>query len=159
MGSPTPEEFYIASLEGCPRIKELLANGSLVSDIKSASDWSYTASTYASPYMRLVGDAGSFIDPFFSSGCHLAYLGGLSAAVTICASLRGDVDEDTAASWHSKRITDSYTRFFLVVCSALKQIRCADEPVIADFNEEGFQRAFDLFRPGRLNMNNRLILL
>ncbi|KAI0842124.1 hypothetical protein F5Y06DRAFT_306973 [Hypoxylon sp. FL0890] len=147
MNSPSSKEFYMQSLELVPGIKELLSNAELVSDIKSASDWSYYASSYAFPGVRIAGDAGSFIDPFFSSGVHLALSGGLSAATTISASIRGDCDEATAASWHNKKTAESYTRFLLVVSSALKQIRSQDEPVINDFDEESFERAFDLFRP------------
>ncbi|PHH93312.1 hypothetical protein CDD83_7097 [Cordyceps sp. RAO-2017] len=146
-GSLSTREFYLRSTDLAPKIKQLLSAAELVTDIKSASDWSYSASTYAFPHARIVGDAGCFIDPFFSSGVHLATLGGLSAAVTIAASYRGDCDELTAASWHTKKTTESYTRFFLVVSSALKQIRSQEEPVIQDVDEEGFQRAFDLFRP------------
>ncbi|KAH6624379.1 putative flavin-dependent halogenase/O-methyltransferase bifunctional protein [Chaetomium sp. MPI-SDFR-AT-0129] len=147
LGSPGTKEFYLHSLDQVPEIQELLVGGELVSDIKSASDWSYSASSYAFPYARIVGDAGCFIDPYFSSGVHLAVLGGVSAAVTIAASIRGDCDESAAASWHSKKTTESYTRFYLVVSSALKQIRAQEDPVIQDIDEEGFQRAFDLFRP------------
>lgn len=151
LGSPSTKDFYLSSLDLIPGIKKICENGgkgALVSDIKAASDWSYSASHYAFPYARLAGDAGCFIDPFFSSGVHLAILGGFSAAVTIAAAIRGDCDENTAASWHSKKVTESYTRFFLVVSSTLKQIRSQDAPVINDIDEEGFQRAFDLFTPG-----------
>jgi len=153
-GSPNTKEFFLQSLELAPRIKALLAEGELISDIKSASDWSYSASTYAFPYARIAGDAGCFIDPFFSSGVHLAVTAGVSSAVTIAASIRGDVDEETAASWHTKKTVESYTRFFLVVSSALKQIRSQENPVIQDIDEEGFQRAFDLFRPGEKSIGN-----
>jgi flavin-dependent dehydrogenase len=148
-GSPSTKEFYMQSLEQIPGIKALLSEAELVSDIKSASDWSYSASSYAFPYARIAGDAGCFIDPYFSSGVHLAIMGGISAAVTIAASIRGQCDEQTAASWHSKKTAESYTRFFLVVSSALKQIREQEEPIIQDIDEDGFQRAFDLFRPGK----------
>jgi 2-polyprenyl-6-methoxyphenol hydroxylase-like FAD-dependent oxidoreductase len=139
--------FYFASMEFVPGIKELLKNAENVSEVKSASDWSYSASSYASPGIRVAGDAGSFIDPFFSSGVHLALSGGLSAATTIAAAIRGDCDEETAAAWHDKKTAESYTRFLVVVSSALKQIRSSDQPVIHDFDEESFERAFDLFRP------------
>jgi flavin-dependent dehydrogenase len=92
LGSPSTAEFYSKMLDLAPTVRGLLSKAKLVSDIKSASDWSYTASTYASPYLRLVGDASCFIDPFFSSGVHLALAGGLSAAVTICAAIRGDCE-------------------------------------------------------------------
>ncbi|KAK4244530.1 hypothetical protein C7999DRAFT_43806 [Corynascus novoguineensis] len=63
------------------------------SGIKSASDWSYSASTYAFPYSRIAGDAGCFIYTFFSSGLHLAVTAGVSSTVTITASIR-DIDEE-----------------------------------------------------------------
>ncbi|KAL4759694.1 NAD(P)/FAD-dependent oxidoreductase [Aspergillus foveolatus] len=147
MAEPSSKGFYLESLEFVPGIKELLANAELISEVKSASDWSYSASSYAFPGVRIAGDAGSFIDPFFSSGVHLALSGGLSAATTIAAAIRGDCDENVAASWHDKKTSESYTRFLLVVSSALKQIRSQDEPVISDFDEDSFERAFDLFRP------------
>jgi hypothetical protein len=147
MAGPSSKGLYLDSLELVPGIKELLSKAELISEIKSASDWSYSASCYAFPGVRIAGDAGSFIDPFFSSGVHLALSGGLSAATTIAAAIRGDCDENVAASWHDKKTSESYTRFLLVVSSALKQIRSQGEPVISDFDEDSFERAFDLFRP------------
>lgn len=112
------------------------------------------------PYARIVGDAGCFIDPYFSSGVHLALTGALSATATICASLRSNesasggnqeeskITEATAASWHSAKIGTAYTRFLLVVLSAYRQIRRQEQPVLADFDEDNFDRAFAFFRPG-----------
>ena len=147
MAEPSSKGFYLESLDLSPGIKGLLKNAELASDIKSASDWSYSASSYAFPGVRIAGDAGSFVDPFFSSGVHLALSGGLSAATSISAAIRGDCDENTAAAWHDKKTSESYTRFLLVVSSALKQIRSYDQPVISDFDEDSFERAFALFRP------------
>ncbi|KAK5991367.1 Flavin-dependent halogenase aclH [Cladobotryum mycophilum] len=146
-GCASSKEFYMKCLDLVPRIKKLLSAGELASDIKSASDWSYSASSYAIPNARIAGDAGCFIDPFFSSGVHLAIVGGMSAATTIMASIRGDCDEETAGAWHSKKVAASYTRFFLMVIAAMKQIWSQEDPVIQDIDEEGYQRAFDLFRP------------
>ncbi|KAF4973312.1 hypothetical protein FSARC_387 [Fusarium sarcochroum] len=148
-GRPSTLDFYKNSLDLAPRIKKLLAGATLNTEVKSASDWSYTATAYHLPNARICGDAGSFIDPLFSSGIHLAITGGLSAAVTIASSLRGDLDEGAAGSWHSKKTVESYTRFFLAVSSATKQIRSQYEPVIQDIDEDGFQRAFDLLRPSK----------
>lgn len=148
MTNPSSREFYLESVRGTPGIWDLLSkSGKLVSDVKSASDWSYNASSYASPHVRIVGDAGCFIDPFFSSGVHLALSSGLSAAVTICASRRGDLGEQAAIKWHSTKVAEGYTRFLLVVLSALKQIRQSDEAVLSDWDESGFDRAFAFFRP------------
>jgi flavin-dependent dehydrogenase len=147
MGSPSTKDFYLESLKLVPGIMNLIPNAKMVSDVKQASDFSYSASTYASPHLRIAGDAGCFIDPFFSSGVHLALASGLSAAVTICAAKRGDCNENTAVKWHSNKVADGYTRFLLIVLSVLKQIRDKDEPVLTDFNESGFDRAFAFFRP------------
>ncbi|MCJ1285679.1 hypothetical protein MMC26_005020 [Xylographa opegraphella] len=147
MGSPSGLEFYKESLKLVPNVQNILGKGELVTDIKHASDWSYSASAYSSPYVRIVGDAGCFIDPYFSSGVHLACASGLTAAMTICAVRRGDCDELTAAKWHSTKVAEGYTRFLLVVMSAMKQIRGGDEPVLSDWDDEGFDVAFDAFRP------------
>lgn len=80
----------------------------------------------------------------------MALNAGLSAATTICASIRGQVSELTAATWHSKNVSESYTRFLIVVSSALKQISEKDEPIISDLEENSFERAFQHFRPSEL---------
>ncbi|KAH7118685.1 hypothetical protein B0J13DRAFT_590084 [Dactylonectria estremocensis] len=140
-------EFYLENLKLAPNLLALIGDATQVDKVKAASDYSYCASSYAFPYARIIGDAGCFIDPYFSSGVHLALVGGLSAAATICASIRGDVQETEAADWHSKKIADAYTRFLLVVLSAYRQIRSQEEPVLADIDEDHFDRAFAMFRP------------
>lgn len=148
LGSPSGVEFYKESLKLAPNCLDIMGDkAELVTEVKQASDWSYSASAYASPYARIVGDAGCFIDPYFSSGVHLALASGLSAAMTVCAAIKGDCDEMTAANWHSTKVAEGYTRFLLVVMSAMKQIRNKDEPVLSDWDDDGFDVAFDAFRP------------
>nr|UVI58163.1 halogenase [Aspergillus muricatus] len=139
--------FYLESIEGARGISRLLSSATLEGDIKQASDWSYNASSYGSPYLRIVGDAGAFIDPYFSSGVHLALSGGLSAATSICASLRGDCAEEAAWKWHSQSVANRYGRFLLVVLGATKQIRARDRPVMNKEGENGFDDAFTVIRP------------
>jgi flavine halogenase len=98
--------------------------------IRTACDYSYSASSYAGENYRIVGDAAgkfycacisscwsdrnfvmaAFIDPFFSSGVHLALTSGLAAAASIASSIRGDCSESDAAEWHTQRVGISYTR-------------------------------------------------
>lgn len=147
MNFPSTKDFYLECLKQAPQISGFLSKGSLETDIKAAADYSYSASSYAMPYCRIVGDAGCFIDPYFSSGVHLALTGALSAAMTICAAMKDDCTEEIAGSWHSKKVSEGYNRFLLVVLSAYKQIRKQDEPVLSDFDEDGFDLAFSFFRP------------
>ncbi|KAK7691668.1 hypothetical protein QCA50_005067 [Cerrena zonata] len=114
---------------------------------RTASDFSYSCGRYAGDRWRIIGDAGAFIDPFFSSGVHLACTGALSAATSIAASLRGDCSEAEAAEWCHQRITISYTRFLVVVLSAYKQIRSQSVSVLADIKDENFDKAFAFLRP------------
>jgi hypothetical protein len=115
--------------------------------IRTASDYSYSASSYAGENYRLVGDAAVFIDPFFSSGVHLAMTTGLAAAASISSSIRGDCPESDAAEWHTQRVGISYTRFLIVVLGSYKQMRAQSEHVLSDVGENNFDRAFDFLRP------------
>ncbi|KAG1886509.1 putative halogenase [Suillus subluteus] len=139
-------------LSRAPGVLKLIGKATLRNDgtpeaVKSASDFSYSASSYAGDHFRLAGDSGAFIDPFFSSGVHLAFTGGLSAALTIAASIRGLCSEGNAQRWHTSKIATSYTRFLLVVLGTYKQIRNQAIPVMSDVDEDNFDRAFDLIRP------------
>lgn len=144
----TNTQIMAECMKLCPTIGELLAPAELVSDIKQATDYSYSATAYAGPNFRIVGDAGCFIDPFFSSGHHLAVAGALAAAVSINASIKGDCTEYEASRWHAKKVDEGYTLFLLVVMAALKQIRMQENPVLSDVDEDGFDRAFQFLRPG-----------
>ncbi|KAJ7657874.1 hypothetical protein DFH06DRAFT_456143 [Mycena polygramma] len=150
----TLQDHYLSQLAFVPRLKKLLGGAQLRVDasgqiptVKSASDFSYTATHYAGDHFRLVGDASAFIDPFFSSGVHLAVSGGLTAAVTIAASIRKDCSEKEAGTFHDQKVAVSYTRFLLTVLGAYKQIRNQQVPVLNDIDEGNFDRAFDLIRP------------
>jgi len=150
--SPSTKDFYLATLQKLvPNLWQFLKDGQLATEeVRSASDYSYRSTSYALPNTRIVGDAGSFIDPFFSSGVHLALTNAVSGAATICAVLRGDCDQNTAAKWHSQRVADGYERFMLVVLSAYRQMRRQAEPVLSDIDEDNFDKAFASFRTGRL---------
>lgn len=120
---------YLENIKLAPGLTDLITpSGRLVAgSVKSASDFSYSAASYAGDGYRIIGDAGgiclsrgpqwptltasvAFIDPFFSSGVHLAMTSALSAAATICASIRRHCPESVAAEWHTRRVSTSYTR-------------------------------------------------
>lgn len=58
----------------------------------------------------LTDSSKAFIDPFFSSGVHLAFVGGLSAAISIISVIDGAADETTAAEFHEAELKTAYTR-------------------------------------------------
>ncbi|KAJ7816662.1 putative halogenase [Mycena olivaceomarginata] len=145
--------FYLSQLQLTPGLLKLLENAELVSDIKSAADYSYSTgdNQYAGPNFRLVGDAGDDvqIDPLFSSGVHLAFTYALSGATTIAASIRGHCTEEEAIKFHNQKVGVSYTRFLIVVLGIYKQIHAQGSDVLSDIHEDNFDRAFDLSGPVR----------
>jgi flavin-dependent dehydrogenase len=103
---------------------------------------SYSASAYAGPHFRVVGDAGCFVDPYFSSGMHLAMASGLAAATTIQASRLGHCSELDAATFHTTKVAEGYTRFLLLVMSVQRQLRMKDSQILTSDEEDGFDTAF-----------------
>ncbi|TFK44724.1 hypothetical protein BDQ12DRAFT_673465 [Crucibulum laeve] len=151
-GEYTLKDHYLDQLQYVPNLKKFLEGAELKEDgdhyrVQSASDFSYAADKYAGDHFRMIGDASAFIDPFFSSGVHLALLGGLTAATSIAASIKKQCTEAEAAKFHDIKVSTAYTRFLLVVMSAYKQIRAQTINVLADVDEDNFDRAFDILRP------------
>ncbi|KAF7335079.1 Radh flavin-dependent halogenase [Mycena venus] len=146
---------YLTQLRLAPGVMDLLGGAILTTEIKSAGDYSYSATYHAGPNFRIVGDAGGRvgfsngeqIDPFFSSGVHLAFAGGLSAAASIAASIRGHCTEADAIQFHNDKVGTSYTRFLIAVLSIYRQINAQAAPVLSDIDEDNFDRAFDFLRP------------
>ncbi|KAF9527204.1 hypothetical protein CPB83DRAFT_856550 [Crepidotus variabilis] len=141
------KEHYLKVLEYAPGAKAFLRDAEISDIVRTASDFSYSASHYAGDGWRMAGDAGAFIDPFYSSGVHLALNGGLSAALSVVASIRGHVSEELAAAYHDKKISSSYTRFLLVVLASYKQLRAQNLDILCDPTSANFDAAFDIIRP------------
>ena len=139
--------FYTEFLKQAPRIHEMLSKAEIISEIKQATDWSYSATAYAGPHFRMAGDAGCFVDPYFSSGVHLALSTGLSAATSIQAARRGQCDERVAAKWHGTKVAEGYTRFLLMVTAVLRQLRMRESQILSTDQENGFDTAFKTIQP------------
>ena len=60
-----------------------------VSEVRFDADYSYDSNRYAGDRWLVVGDAGAFLDPIFSTGVLLAMQGGLDAADALDAALAG----------------------------------------------------------------------
>lgn len=145
--SEVQHDRYMADIQLAPGLIDLLGDGKFEGKLQSAGDYSYHASGYAGPHFRIAGDAGAFIDPFFSSGIHLAFTGGLSAACTIAASIRGHCTEEEASEFHSSKIKTAFTRFLFVVLGIYKQLRSQQSQILYEADEESLDRAILSLRP------------
>ncbi|KAK0199435.1 hypothetical protein DFS33DRAFT_1268553, partial [Desarmillaria ectypa] len=100
-------------IQRAPELIKLPGNVEFEGKLMSSGDYSYHVSEYAGSHFRVSGDPGAFIDPFFSSGIHLAFTGGLSAASTIATSIREHCTEVEASEFHTSKITTAFTRAIL----------------------------------------------
>jgi flavin-dependent dehydrogenase len=143
----TNEAVFQRQLRLSPDASALLEDGHLVSETRAWQDYSYVATEFSGPGFCLAGDAAGFIDPFFSTGVHLALLGGLSSAAAICSVVRGQADEAAAFTYHDQATRRAYMRFLLAVSGLYVQIRNQKQVVLPWVNQRGFQLAMDVLLP------------
>jgi flavin-dependent dehydrogenase len=89
---PTADETLDAVVTQTPNVARLLARARAVTKAHFEADYSYLHSCQAGDRFVLVGDAGAFLDPIFSTGVLLAMQSGVEAANAISSGIRaGDL--------------------------------------------------------------------
>ena len=68
----SPEAFFLQTVEGSPKLRELLAGAVPTMPYRVTSDYSYFRKELAAERMFLIGDAAGFFDPIFSSGVYMS---------------------------------------------------------------------------------------
>jgi 2-polyprenyl-6-methoxyphenol hydroxylase-like FAD-dependent oxidoreductase len=72
--------------------------------VRVEKDFSYSASTYAGHRWILAGDAGSFLDPVFSTGVSIAMESGIEAGAELHRALvRNDFSASSFAAFSSRQ--------------------------------------------------------
>ncbi|MEZ4383568.1 MAG: NAD(P)/FAD-dependent oxidoreductase [Nannocystaceae bacterium] len=138
---------YAACVAKSPEVAAMLAGAAREGAIQTWQDFSYVAERFAGPGYRVVGDAAAFIDPLFSTGVHMAFLGALAAAASIASELRDGLTPAAAAAFHDSCVRKAYTRFAVIVAGMYKQIRAQDATVLYGVEGADFRRAFELVLP------------
>ena len=141
------DEIACWALSKSPECTALIGDGELVSETKVFKDYSYLAEQLAGPGYRLIGDAAGFIDPFFSTGVHMAFLGALSAAATILGEIKGELSAEGAEAFHHKLLRRAYIRFLLAVGGMYDRIRENTNAQFVNVAEEDIRLAFDVLDP------------
>ena len=110
-GRSSPVESLETYLRETPEAAALVKNARRTSDARFESDFSYLATVHAGDRWLLVGDAGAFLDPIFSTGVLLAMQSGLDAAAAISDGLAaGDVSARRFASFE-RAVRRRYAHF------------------------------------------------
>lgn len=84
------EERLQRAIEETPAMAELMREAQREWPVRVEKDFSYSASAYAGNRWILAGDAGSFLDPVFSTGVSIAMESGIEAAAELDRALRNN---------------------------------------------------------------------
>jgi flavin-dependent dehydrogenase len=83
-----PDESYLhEQIAATPYLAERFRHARRVAPVRTMSDYSYASRRLAGRRHLLVGDAGAFIDPIFSTGIHLGMLAAFRAAQAVDRAL------------------------------------------------------------------------
>jgi geranylgeranyl reductase family protein len=86
-GKKPDEAYFHEQIAATPYLAKRLANATRVAPVRTISDYSYVSKKLAGDRFVLVGDAGAFIDPVFSTGVYLGMVGAFRAAEAVDAAL------------------------------------------------------------------------
>lgn len=99
----TPEAIFQRELERCPGLQRRLMSASRCNEYFVTKDYSYKPRQIAGESWVLIGDAGGFIDPVYSSGVFLALVSGEFAADAIHEGFQqGNFSAEQLGKWYPK---------------------------------------------------------
>jgi len=105
-----PEAIFHESVASVPAAAKLMAGAERVGAFAVESGFSYQASRYSGDRWLLAGDAGSFLDPVFSTGVLMALRSGIESADTaIDAWLQPRGNRARVLRRFDRRLQDRYT--------------------------------------------------
>jgi geranylgeranyl reductase family protein len=88
LGGRKPDEAYFHDqIAATPYLARRLKSATRIAPVRTISDYSYVSKRLAGDRFVLVGDAGAFIDPVFSTGVYLGMVGAFKAAEAVDAAL------------------------------------------------------------------------
>lgn len=110
------EAALAAYVAETPAAAELMKSARRVSEGRFDADYSYLGSELAGDRWVLVGDAGAFLDPIFSTGVLMAMQSGIEAGLAIDAGLsRGDLSRRSFAKFE-RTLRRRYAHFRRFAC-------------------------------------------
>jgi len=96
----SPAKTFETEINNCPGVKRRLLDAKLRGKFAVAKEFSYTVKEQSGDGWVLVGDAGGFIDPCYSSGVFLALKSGVMAGEAVAEGLHaGDTSAKQLGKW------------------------------------------------------------
>ena len=106
-----PRRFLERQIAAAPYIASMLESAEMVSGAEVVRDWSYRCKSLSGPGYILVGDAGCFVDPLFSSGVHLALTYAALASVVVASALEDPTIAGPAGKMYEQMYYREYGHF------------------------------------------------
>jgi flavin-dependent dehydrogenase len=104
LANGSPEETLNSTIADTPIVAELMREARREWPVRVEKDFSYSASAYAGDRWILAGDAGSFLDPVFSTGVSIAMESGIEAAAELHRALaRNDFSASSLAAFSRRQ--------------------------------------------------------
>ncbi|MCA9588988.1 MAG: tryptophan 7-halogenase [Myxococcales bacterium] len=98
-----PARLFELALDRAPTARAKLGGAERLFAPRALTDFSYSVDDIVGPGWLAVGDAAGFIDPLFSTGVHLAVVGGERAGAALDAALAtGEVTASSLAGYASE---------------------------------------------------------
>jgi flavin-dependent dehydrogenase len=114
LANDSPEETLNSTFADTPIVAELMRDARREWLVRVEKDFSYSASAYAGDRWILAGDAGSFLDPVFSTGVSIAMESGIEAAAELHRALaRNDFSAASFAAFsrRQRKRFETFRRF------------------------------------------------
>jgi flavin-dependent dehydrogenase len=114
LASGSPEATLNSTIADTPVVAELMREARREWPVRVEKDFSYSASAYAGDRWILAGDAGSFLDPVFSTGVSIAMESGIEAAAELHRGLmRNDFSASSFAGFsrRQRKRFEAFRRF------------------------------------------------
>jgi len=111
MANGSAEETLNRAISDTPIVAEFMREARREWPVRVEKDFSYSASTYAGHRWILAGDAGSFLDPVFSTGVSIAMESGIEAAAELHRALARDDFSDANFAAFSRRQRKRFQTF------------------------------------------------
>lgn len=110
-----PEQVFRSTVDGSPRLRELMERARPVAPFRVTADYSYVRRDFASRRIVLAGDAAGFYDPIFSSG---VYISTHSAQMAVNAIARAHAGGRALSRSEGRR----YTRTLKSQCVVFRRL-------------------------------------
>ena len=128
------DALFASAVESTPSLAAHMANAEPLGPLTACADYSYDSTSYVGENHILVGDAGAFVDPLFSSGVMMAMSSAAFGAGLVDAVLDGRGSRAQLARDYERKIKLSLTSLSWLIYRI-------NSPILRDL----FVSSFDLF--------------